>query len=178
MKPGMGWPIGIVVILGATIAANLVVMRIANSDASFAIEPDYYKKAVAFDSTMATERRSLSLGWSATSAIVAGDSAGRPMLTVTIRDAQQLPVRGAAVNITALANARANDILTAALQETAPGQYQSRLSARFAGQWEVRVDAVRGTEHFVTSTRTEVARAVVAPNAVRRDSLPQEVPEP
>lgn len=160
MKPGMGWPIGIVTILSATIVANIVVMRIANNDAAFSIEPDYYKKAVAFDSTMATERRSNALGWSATSTIVASDSAGRPILTVTMMDAERKPLQGATVNVTALANARANNILSAALQETAPGRYQARLSAQFAGLWEVRIDAQRGTEHFVASTRTDVAQAL------------------
>jgi nitrogen fixation protein FixH len=160
MKPGMGWPIGIVAILSATVVANLVVMRIANSDAAFSIEPDYYKKAVAFDSTMATEQRSNALGWSAASTIVASDSAGRPMLTVTMVDAEQKPLQGATVNVTALANARANNILSASLKEIAPGQYQARLSAQFAGLWEVRIDAQRGTEHFVASTRTDLAQAL------------------
>ena len=63
MKPGMGWPIGVTVILGATIAVNLWVMKIANSDPSFAIEPDYYRKAVHYDSTMAQQRLNASLGW-------------------------------------------------------------------------------------------------------------------
>ena len=159
MKPGMGWPIGVVVILGATVIANIVVMRVANNDPSFAIEPDYYQKAVAFDSTIAEERRSVALGWTATSTIVASDTAGRPTLTVTIADARRQPVQGATVTVTALANARANEILSAALREVAPGRYQGALAARFAGQWEVRIDAVRGSEHFVVSTRTDVARA-------------------
>ncbi|MBL0173335.1 MAG: FixH family protein [Gemmatimonadaceae bacterium] len=159
MKPGMGWPIGIVAILSITVIANLVVMRVANNDPSFAIEPDYYKKAVAFDSTIAEERRSATLGWTATSTIVAGDSAGRPMLTVTLLDAQQRPVQGATVSVVALANIRSNDLVSATLTEVAPGRYQSLLAAHVAGQWEVRVDAVRGTDHFVASTRTDVAAA-------------------
>ncbi|MCC6243618.1 MAG: FixH family protein [Gemmatimonadaceae bacterium] len=163
MKAGMGWPIGIAVVLGATVVANIVVMNIANGDAAFAIEPDYYKKAVAFDSTMATEQRSIALGWSAVSTLIAGDSVGRPVLTVTILDAQRQPVSGATVNVAAMANARANNILTARLVEAAPGIYRHTLPAQFAGQWEVRVDAVRGNEHFVSSTRTDLARTTVAP---------------
>ena len=160
MKPGMGWPIGVAVILGATVIANLVVMRIATSDPSFTIEPDYYKKAVAFDSTIAEERRSATLGWTATSTIVASDTAGRPTLTVTLLDAQGQPVTGATMTVVALANIRANDLVSVSLHEVAPGRYQSTLAARIAGQWEVRVDAVRGAEHFVVSTRTDVARAI------------------
>ena len=82
MKKGMGWPIGVAVILGTTVVANLVVMRLANNDPAFAIEPDYYKKAVAFDSTFAEERRSLELGWTATSTLAASTRAGESTLTV------------------------------------------------------------------------------------------------
>lgn len=154
----MGWPIGITVVLGLTVVANFWVMRVANDDPSFAIEPDYYKKAVAFDSTIAEERRSATLGWSASASIVAGGANGATV-TVTLRDAQQQPVQGATVRIAALANARANTILSANLTESAPGEYRAPLAAQRPGQWEVRVDAVKGTQHFVTSTRTDLAAA-------------------
>ena len=156
MKPGAGWPIGVAVILGATVMANIVVMRVATNDPSFAIEPDYYQKAVAFDSSIAGERRSLALGWSATSKIVENDSIGRPTLTVTLLDSQRQPVQGATMKAVALANVRANDLVSVSLTEVAPGEYAARLGARIRGQWEVRVDAVRGTDHFAASTRTDI----------------------
>jgi len=159
MKKGMGWPIGVVVILGATVAANIVVMRLANDDPAFAIEPDYYKKAVAFDSTLAEEQRSLALGWTATSSLERSLQDDASTLTVVIADAQKQPVSGATVTVVALANVRANDRLTASLREMSAGRYQAELAVRFAGEWEVRVDAVRGAEHFVASTRTDVSRA-------------------
>jgi Predicted integral membrane protein linked to a cation pump len=159
MKRGMGWPIGIGTILILFVAANLFVMRLATTDPSFAIEPDYYNKAVAFDSTMAEERRSAALGWSASSIIAAGDTRTGPAVTVTLADAKRQPIVDASVTITALFNARANDVLSATLHEHSPGQYGAPLAVRYAGQWEVRVDAVRGTDHFVTSTRT-IAPAV------------------
>lgn len=161
MKPGMGWPIGVAVILGVTVVANIVVMRVANSDPSFAIEPDYYRKAVAFDSTIAEERRSLTLGWSAVSTITRDSAGGAPVLAVVLRDTAGQPVVGAVVKVTALANARANDVLAATLRESSPGRYESTLAANFAGEWEVRVDAVRGQNHFVVSTRTTLTRSHV-----------------
>ena len=177
MKPGMQWPIGIAAVLGATVIANLVVMRIANSDKAFAIEPDYYKRAVAFDSTLATERRSDALKWSASARFLAQTTAGQRTLAVTLTDAQGVAVQGATVTMTALANARANLVLTATLQESSPGRYQGSLAATFPGQWEVRIDAVRGAEHFVTTMRTELTRSdrtapvpvapTVAPTVVR-----------
>jgi nitrogen fixation protein FixH len=117
-------------------------MYLANDDPAFAIEPDYYRKAVAFDSTLSTARRSATLGWSASTAIVREDSGAS--VTVTLADADRRPVAGASVTIDARFNARANDVLDVALQERAPGQYAGQLDVRHAGQWEVRVDAVRG----------------------------------
>jgi len=153
MKQGSGWPIGIVSILVLFVVANLIVMRLANDDPAFAIEPDYYNKAVAFDSTMAVERRSAALAWSASARIAHGDSG--PMVMVTLADARHQPIAGASVTINARFNARANDVLAATLREGAPGQYVAPLAVRHAGQWEVRINAVRGAEHFVASTRTE-----------------------
>ncbi len=173
MKPGMGWPIGIVAVLGATVIANLVVLRIANGDDAFAIEPDYYKRAVAFDSTLATAKRSAALKWSATAQFLAPTEATQRTLSVTLTDAQGLPVQGATVTVAALANARANQLLTATLHESSPGRYQASLAAAFPGQWEVRIDAVRGVEHFVSTTRTELSRSDRAtPVPVARTSAP------
>ena len=159
MKPGMGWPIGIVAILVAFVVGNLALMRLAGSDPAMAIEPDYYKKAVAFDSTMAQEKRSALLGWTATTTITPDTGAGGMVVSVALVDAAHAPVKGASVAITARYNARANDVLSDTLHEAAPGQYRAPLAVTHAGQWEVRIDAVRGTEHFMESTRAEVPRA-------------------
>jgi len=156
MKPGMGWPIGVGVILGATVVLNLVVMRVANSDPSFAIEPDYYRRAVQFDSTMASERRNVALHWSATAMMTEGHDGTDRLLTVTLLDRAGQPVRGATVHVGALFNARANDVRSATLVEAAPGRYNGHIAVTYAGQWEVRVDAVRGADRFTASTRTDV----------------------
>lgn len=169
MKAGMGWPIGIIAILAGFVVGNLALMRLANDDPAMAIEPDYYKKAVAFDSTMAQEKRSNALGWSASTAIAPSGASGT-VVTVTLADARQQPVQGASVAVTARYNARANDVLTDTLREAAPGQYSAPLAVTHAGQWEVRISAVRGAEHFVTSTRAEAPIAAadrVPPGATR-----------
>ena len=157
--PGSGrggdlrWPVGITVLLTVFVAANLIVMRVAGADPSFAVEPDYYQKAVEFDSTLDLERRSAALGWSAMSAI-ASDSAGAT-LTVTLRDARARPVAGASVTVAARYVARANDVRSATLREVTPGTYAAPLDAPHAGQWEVRVSATRGPDRFFANTRAE-----------------------
>jgi nitrogen fixation protein FixH len=161
MKAGMGWPIGITVILGATVAANLVMMRIANNDPSFSVEPDYYKKAVFYDSTMAQARRNLDLGWGV-QAFVDSIVAGQPTrLRVVLRDEQALPLLGATVQATVLFNARANDLTTATLTDEGAGVYTASVPINTPGEWEVRVNATRDTSHFTSSTRITAVLATV-----------------
>ena len=161
MKPGMGWPIGITAILGATVAANLVMMRIANNDPSFSVEPDYYKKAVFYDSTMAQTHRNLDLGWGVQTfadSIVAGQPT---RLRVVLRDEQALPLLGATVQATVLFNARADNLTTATLTDEGDGVYTAALPINTPGEWEVRVSAKRDTSHFTSSTRLTAVRATV-----------------
>lgn len=168
MKPGMQWPIGVALILSATVAANIVVMQIANDDPSFAVEPDYYRKAVNFDSTMAQERANLSLGWGIQTQIDSIGDGTHTRLTVQLRDASSSPLPGAHVAVMARHNARANDTLTAVLTEEAPGTYAARLPIARAGEWEVRVDATHGSQRFSASSRvTAVHVAQATTGAVR-----------
>jgi nitrogen fixation protein FixH len=160
MKPGMGWPIGITAILGATVVANLVMMRVANNDPSFSVEPDYYKKAVFYDSTMAQTRRNLDLGWGVQTF---ADSIvpGKPTrLRVVLRDEKALPLLGARVEATVLFNARANDLTTATLTDEGAGVYAATLPINMPGEWEIRVNATRDTSHFTASRRITAVRAL------------------
>ena len=183
MKPGMQWPIGIAVILAATVAANLTMMRIANSDPSFAVEPDYYQKAVAFDSTLAHVNASARLGWSArvtiaqdtasrgdSTSVQASDHTMGPLVAVALRDSLQQPITHATVTVHALFIARANDVLSATLAETTPGNYRAALPVQHAGIWEIRIAATRGTDAFVSSARVDVAPGTIATRAAA-DSL-------
>ena len=148
MKPSLRWPIGITTLLVVFAAANIEMMRIASDDPSFAVEPNYYQKAVAFDSTMAQERRNVALGWVATTSLA------NRTIAVTLRDSVGAPVTGAKLRVDARFNARANDVLQAALVERAPGRYEGSIAASRSGEWEVRVEATRNAERFTARTRT------------------------
>ncbi len=168
MKQGMGWPIGVATILALTVAANIVVMRIANDDPSFSVEPDYYRKAVQFDSTMAQERKNLALGWGFDAAIDSIGDGKQTRLSVRLRDASSAPLPGARVAVMARFNARANDTLTAVLEEKPPGTYVTTLPIAHPGEWEVRVDATQGSQRFSTSSRVTAVRSVATPSATGR----------
>jgi nitrogen fixation protein FixH len=157
MKRPHAWPVGITVVLLAFAAGNLMMMRVAADDPAFAIEPDYYRRAVGFDSTMEQERRSAALQWTAMSHLARGDGIGS--VAVMLSDSAGRPIAGATVRVNARFNARANDILRAELVERSPGTYVGPLAIGHPGEWEVRVEAVRGAERFIASTRTQAPPA-------------------
>lgn len=167
MKNGMQWPIGVIAILGITVVANIALMRAANDDPSFAVEDNYYERGVQFDTTMAQERQNQALGWTALSTI-AGAPHGRATLRVHLTDKRGQALAADSVSVVALFIARANDHVAARLTPDAAiaGDYVADIPMTRPGQWEVRVDARKGADRFVTTTRavaTNVAANTVAP---------------
>ncbi|HUX33234.1 MAG TPA: FixH family protein [Gemmatimonadaceae bacterium] len=158
MKRGSGWPIGVVVILAATVGLNLWVYRVANDDPSFAIEPNYYQKAVDWDSTMAQERRNLALGWRVSPTLAAFSARDGARLQVTLTDASGAAIRGATVKVAAFFNARANDVVDTTLVSDSTG-YGGRLPVTRGGVWELRFDVTRGRERFTSTSRVEAVQA-------------------
>jgi nitrogen fixation protein FixH len=151
---GMSWPIGIGAILMLTVGANLVVYRVANNDPSFAIEPDYYRRAVAWDSTASERRVSAALGWSAPIELVRTGNA------LTIRtapsDANSSPLIGAAISAQLFPIARSQHVDLVALTESTPGRYSATVPQTRAGLWEVRLSVTRGADRWASVERVEV----------------------
>lgn len=159
MKPGAGWPIGIALVLAATVGGNLVMMRVAGNDPSMAIEPDYYKKAVDFDSTMAEERRSNALGWHAITTLDSVVVGAPTNVRVQLTDSTGVAIGDATVKIVALFNARANELQAVTLEREPNGTYRGAITVHYPGEWEVRVDAVRGSAHFYSTSRVSAVGA-------------------
>jgi len=150
----MQWPIGVVVVLALTVAANIYIAFRANDDPSASVEADYYQKAVRFDADQALHRRSARLGWRF--ALVANSStAGHATLTASLADSTGAPVRGAIVRLTARHVARADEPFTAAAREEGD-HYVATLPMVRRGLWDVSVEIVRGSERFVTEQRLDL----------------------
>src|SRR5579885_2265905 len=144
MTNGRMWPVGVSVILLATVAANIALYHVAGADPSFAIEPDYYAKAVAWDSTLAQAKRNAALGWRVSPSLDAYAPRTGAKLSVMLTDSAGAPIPGATVKVAALYNARAASILAATLAPSATG-YETRLPIDHAGEWELRFDVTRGS---------------------------------
>lgn len=154
MKRGMWWPIGITAVLAITVGANFWVLAVANDDPSFAIEPDYYQKALKWDDEMSQQQRNATLKWQLTPALAPFGQQGA-VLTVRLTDSTGAALTGATVTVAALANARANAILDATLAPAPHDSYAVVLPIARAGEWELRFEAVRGAERFTAVRRVE-----------------------
>lgn len=148
-----GWPVAIILVLALSVGSNIWVMLLARNDPAFAVEPDYYRKAMAWDAHMAQERVNASLGWRAAATLSLARPGSPGHLALTLRDGAGHPIAGARLTAEAMHNARAAQRYEAALAERAPGEYQAPLDAHRPGEWEIRLIAVRGTQRF-----TEVLR--------------------
>jgi nitrogen fixation protein FixH len=159
MKKGWIWPLMIVAALLFTVGANVVMLSAASGDANGSVvEPEYYRKAVEWDRTMARRAESERLGWRAAVAMgaLAGERAeAARTVRVVLTDSTGAVVRGADVTVTMIHNLDAATPVRGALVAAADGAYASALPALRRGLWEVRVDARRGTERFHVTLRTD-----------------------
>ncbi len=149
MKKGWYWPPLLVGLLAAGVGLNLYFMSRAVSDPSFAVEPDYYAKAVAWDAHQAQARDNVELGWTFRIDVAAADpGTGRARVVADVLDRDGLPVRGLTVELEAFHNARASQVVRSELAETAEHAYAADVAVLRPGFWEFRVIAARGTEVF------------------------------
>ena len=153
---GLGWPIGIATILAIGVGVNVTMMRIAASDPSFAVEPDYYQKAVHYDDVIAQRARNAELGWRLEPQVARHD-AGGATLRVRLADAEGEAISGATLSVEAFPIARSTDVVRATLVASADGaDYAVELPVRHTGRWELRFDASRGGDRFTAVERVEI----------------------
>ncbi|MBK8249689.1 MAG: FixH family protein [Gemmatimonadetes bacterium] len=150
-----GWPIGVAMALLLSAGANILVMFIAKADPAFAVEPDYYQKAVTWDATMAQARTNASLGWAASGALTLAAPGTPGRVSVSLVGAGGTPLTDAIVSVEAMHNARASQRYEAVLTAVGAGRYAAALDAHRPGEWEVRVRATRGDERFTQSLRIQ-----------------------
>ncbi len=170
MSPARLWPIAIVAVLIVTVAANAVLLYEASDREAAAVEPDYYRRALAWDSTLAQERRNASLGWRLAAELGTPGPEGTPLL-VRLADMRGFPVARAEVTVEAIHNRAATQPVRATLRpveqgaegahgaEGADGAYAAALPLAHRGLWELRFVVRRGGERFTASLRREAEGA-------------------
>jgi nitrogen fixation protein FixH len=155
MDPERRWPWGIATVLALTVAGNAVIYYAANDANAAAVEPDYYRKAVEWDSTLAQADRNQRLGWTADVDLGPLESGGTSEATIRLRDADGSPVSGARLGITAIHNAIATTPLHAVATTDSTGRARLTLPLGHHGLWEFRLEASRGTQRYTASLRQD-----------------------
>jgi nitrogen fixation protein FixH len=125
--------VGIFAVQSCMLAATMVLASRTPANA----EPGYYDKAIAWNDHAAAAARPRREGWAWSVA-----THGR-LVTLTLADASERPMRGAGVSATAFHRAAALDRHALSFVETAPGVYRATLPEHRAGVWEFRF-AVEG----------------------------------
>lgn len=155
MKPAAMWPLAVVAVLAITVGANLWLIWEARDPNGAVIEPDYYRKAVAWDSLAARQARSDALRWTADASLGPTDGA-RAHVRATLADSLGAPVAGATVTLEAIHNLDGARRARADLAETGPGVYEADAPLDRAGMWELRLVALHAGAVFQSSLRRDV----------------------
>ena len=129
--PGRFWAWVPATLLGAMLLGLGTMAYIAIDDPSFALEPNYYDKAVHWDRSQAEARDSQVLGLRLSLRQAPAVSAqGEVELLREVRDRQARPLPGAAAELEAIPNAFAARLQRISLQEASPGLTSATNSSR------------------------------------------------
>jgi hypothetical protein len=162
-RAGRIWALVPVGLLLCMFAGLGTLAYIAIDDPSFALEPDYYTKAVHWDRSQAQLRENEALGFALEvrqPVVVATD--GQAPLELHLTDRAGAPISGARLEVAAFPNAFASRVERLVLQETAPGVYRANLTRGMAGLWELRCDVSVGASHYARALRTDLVKRSAA----------------
>jgi len=136
---------------------------IAVRDPNFALEPDYYAKALHWDQAQAQLRENDTLGYQL--------SLGQPLVLsaqggveveLQLKDRSAVGISGASLEVAAFPNAFAGNVEHLVLREAAPGVYRGRLAHGLPGLWELRCAVSVGSAHYVQALRSDVRKRSAA----------------
>ena len=149
MKTRSLWPWVIGAALVVHVVGSLVVVAIATSDPSYAVEEDYYQKAVHWDEKRAQDRTNSDLGWGLTFEVTPPTGPGEnPILETRLVDRHGEPLVGAAIALEAFHNAHSGEIVRVLLTADDAGLYSASPAMRHNGRWELRFTVDHEGDHF------------------------------
>ncbi|MEM6532110.1 MAG: FixH family protein [Myxococcota bacterium] len=152
-KNGGYWPFLIVGLLGGGVIMNLAMVMTAADDPGFAVEEDYYQKAVDWDKSREQVRKNRELGW--TVKVDARFDGEQMVVEAQVNDRLGRGIADASVELQALHVARANHKITAPMDHN-DGRFHTRIDASRPGSWEFKFAVRRGDDLFVDTQRADV----------------------
>ncbi len=150
------WPSLVFVIIGLDLLGIGALAYFARTDASFAVEKDYYAKAVRWDESRAARTRSDELGWSAGVELSPPGHRGDALVRLIDRDGTA--VTGARVTLSAFHRAFVGESLEIAMTESADaeGVYTAAFVPTRHGRWIFRLRAILGANEFAVEFERSV----------------------
>jgi len=159
-ESGSSWwmwvPVGLLV--ASTVGVGSLAL-IAVRDPNFALESNYYEKALHWDRTQGQAADNQRLAYRVEVAPrINADAHGNATISVRIVDAGGRAAEGATVRGTAFANAFARDVTSLDLKPAGRGTYSATLNAKHLGLWEFRLIVQSGRDRITSTLRSDVVR--------------------
>ncbi|MCW5776774.1 MAG: FixH family protein [Phycisphaeraceae bacterium] len=152
------WPGMVAALISISLCFAGVTAFVALTDPSFAVEPDYYDKALRWDERRAQAVRNDELGWHVEIEVAGAlDALGRREVRLTALDAEGRPLEGATASVEMFHHARSSQRLAATLTESAPGVFVGSPAIAREGLWEIRFEIRRAADAFIGSAEVRVA---------------------
>lgn len=143
-------------LLAALLSIQAVMVTLAVSDPSFAIEPSYYQKASNWDRHQRELGVSQALGWRASVHVESAPQAGERQVRIALLDSAGQPVTGARLEASYFHNARSALRAQSVFESIAPGTFSATLPLRRPGLWVFELQGSRGVDRFQQELRVDV----------------------
>ncbi len=151
------WALLPVALLAGSVTLVVTMVTISANDPGFAVEPDYYDKAIHWDAKRAQDATNAELGWQLSWAFQPPKLASRSaVVALQLADADGIPITGAVLTVKAFHNARAGNIQELSLREVSPGRYEAPFDLHRGGLWECRLTASHHGRTFTQTHQTEL----------------------
>ncbi len=136
------WPTAVVGILLGSIVICAVTVVLALSDSNFAVEDDYYGRALAWDESRESEARVESLRWTIGVTLTGREPPlDRRRLLVEIRGDDGAPVEVAGLRANLFHRARSEDRHEIVLAPVGDARYSATVIGGMPGLWRLRLSS-------------------------------------
>ena len=152
------WALVPVGMLAATVVGAVLVVTLAVNDrGAAAAEPDYYRKATAWDEWKEQLARNGALRWVVTPEFgPAAGGSGLARLELTVADKHGVPIEHASVRAEVVPIRDADARVELPLAEGAAGRYGADVPLRTGGLWEIRTTVEWKGQRYVDRVRRSV----------------------
>jgi hypothetical protein len=151
------WALAPVVLLATSSFGVGGMAIVAIVDPNFALEPDYYQKAIHWDQVQIQAANNQRLGYTFSApAVIVLDHRGQASFELRVTGHDGHSVTGARLTATGFANAYSEEASDLQFSELTPGVYSAPIRARHAGLWELRISMDSGADHATAVLRCDL----------------------